>query len=218
MAFRTGILIMRSASDDDPLIFDCTIESNHTMQAEITTNPIETNDGDVTDHRRTKPTQYRFRGMFVNEADGAKAADRAMSANDDRDPLGSARANGPQINQVRCIDMLERLKAIFKSQAVVTVYTDLEVLENAVLEALDYRVLSAELDAITAAMTPSAIEVSGTFRQLRFATTSTVELPAEPVKNQVGKKQQRGTVQGKPANDEIKAKSKSILKAFTGGL
>jgi hypothetical protein len=216
-----GVYIVSTSSEglpldqSDPLVFDATIESNFSRQAEITNNPIETNDGDVTDHRRTKPTTWRFRAVLTNEdPDPLVAQQRAMAASDDHDPLASARANGPQVNKARAGELLHRLRVIFERSECVTVYTDLDVLENAVLESLEYKTLAVEFDSVSGGNLPSAIEVSGTFRQLRFATTKTVELPAEEVKRSTGKKVRRGTVQGKPASDEIKQKSKSALKAF----
>src|SRR5688572_19880585 len=124
----TGVLIERSPNDTDPFIFDATIESSFSAQSEITNNPIETNDGDVTDHRRTKPTVWSFKAIFVNEADPAKAADRSMAANgSDPDALASARANGPQVDQTRAISKLNELQVMWRRKDTLTVTTDLDL-------------------------------------------------------------------------------------------
>jgi hypothetical protein len=216
---QSGLLIQRKG-DLEPLILDCTVDSSTTLQAEVTTNPVEANNGDITDHRRTQPIALRFTSVLVNESDPLAAAVRGVSSfGDDPDPLRSARENGPQVDLTAALKKLAKLQLIHKNTSeTVEVITEFDIIPNAVLESLEYKTIATSYDSISGQNLPSAIEVRGVFREIRFAVSETVELPAEPVKRQAGKKKNAGTVQGKPASDEMKSKSKSILKALTGGL
>ena len=199
-----GVVIQRTPDDQDPLIFDATFESQHLRTAEITSVPIET-DADVTDHRRRLPLSYRFRSIFLEEdPDPLTANQRARAANGSgADQLQSARDNGPALTPTRAIDLYEDLLELDTNDSVVTVYTDLEVLENAMIESLDSRTIG-----------DSGIEISGTFKVVRFATAELVALPKAEVRTSK-KKKNKGTKSAKK-NDNAELKSQSFLKGTFG--
>ena len=217
-------------NDPDPIVFDATIESDFSHEAEVTSNPVETNDGDVTDHRRTKPLSWRFRALLLAEDQDPTVAHQRHQAGhgSKHDPLRAAREHGPAVDPGRASSTLDRLKAAFASNKTLTVVTDLGYITNAVLASLQYKQISSGKRTITTgtaatglgvqAQVADQIEINGVFRQIRFATTETVELPAEPVSGQTGKKVKRGTVNGKPADAGTTEKSKSWAKGFFGGL
>ena len=220
----SGVMIERSGGGG--LVLDATFESKFSLTAEVTENAVENNDGDVTDHRRTKPAVWRFRSVLLAEdPDPIVAAQRSASANGSKnDPLKSARENGPQVDPWRAMTLLEELISIFKSHEVVRVTTDFGYMQNAVLESLEYFALTAGSAPLRTSPTPglraqipTSIEVSGSFREIRFAATETVELPAEPVKRQTGETKNAGTANGKTTTPEVKAESQSILRASRFG-
>lgn len=205
-----GVGILRGPLDRDPLVFDATIESVFSAASEVTSSPVE--DGSsVSDHRRTHPTSWRFRSIFVaDNPDPRIAQQRAQAARDDGDdPLESARKNGPQENPLRATQLMDELLKINKTGEPVTVYTDMGRFENALIENLSYRVLASRRDPQKGDV-PTAIEVSGTFREVRFASTETVELPAEERKKTAQKTKKQGNKTTKPIKDDdpVKAKAK----------
>jgi hypothetical protein len=193
-----GIIIQRSANDLDPLVFDATLESLHSRTAEITSVPVE-NDADVTEHRNRGPVGYRFRAFFIREdPNPIRANQRARAANGSApDQLASARDNGPPPTPARPFELYESLLELDKTDAVVTVYTDLEVLESVMFETIDSRNVKAG----------AAIEVSGVMRQVRFASVSLEPLPTPAVRATKPKKN-KGTKSGKKVtNEEQKRRS-----------
>jgi hypothetical protein len=206
----TGILIDLSRVPNrtaDTFVFDCTVRSDHSRSAEIADAPIEANDGDVSDHRRIKPTEWEFSALLVNEID----APVVPTAFNDRDPLAAHRAAAP-VNVVRALNQLQILKLIFESSETVDIYTETDHLTRAVLADLRWHVVASTPDQLSGQMVPSAIEVSGRFRQLRFATTEEVDLPAEEVKRQTGKKKNFGTVNAKETTPEVKEQAETLLR------
>ncbi len=196
-----GVVIQRTPGDQDPLIFDATFESQHMRTAEITSVPIETG-ADVTDHRRRMPLAYRFRSIFLEEDPNPLTANqRARAANGSGvDQLESARDNGPAPTPTRALDLYEDLLELDANDSVVTVYTDLEVIENAMIENLDSNTIG-----------DSGIEITGAFKVVRFATAELVALPKAEVRTSK-KKKNKGTKSAKK-NDNPKLKSESFLRA-----
>lgn len=219
-----GILIDRGVLEDF-LVFDATTQSDHHLQAEITSNPIESNNGNVTDHRRIKPASYAFTAIFVDEADPSAPADRAASsrrgfniarAGSGNDALASARANGPQI-QSRALESVNFLRELFATSDVVKVTTEVEVIENAVLETLSYKVLASIPNQSGFTPEPAVFEVTGSFREVRFATTEIVEVPKDPVKRKAGRTIEFGTAVAEPTSSATKDQAQSIMSVGFGG-
>lgn len=210
-----GVLI--ETLDGTNFVFDATTQSTHTLQAEITSNPIESNKGNITDHRRTKPGTWAFTAVLVDEADPSAANDRGSASTISivGDSLESARDNGPQITH-KALDSLAFLQELFASSDVVRITTDAGKLDNQTLETLTYRVVASL--PLPGGFTPEAsvIEVSGSFRTVRFASTEIVAVPKDAVKKKQGKILIYGPPAPETAPPATTDKSKSILEQLLG--
>lgn len=216
--FQQGIYVEPTDDSQGAFVIDCTLESLTAHSSEITSSPVESG-ADVTEHRRTKPAAWRFRALLTNEIDPQIAMQRSLSALDDGpDALASARERGPAVAVTRAVDELARFQRIFERSDLCRITTEVDLLPDCLLETLDYKVLSSTPDAVGVRVAPAAIEVTGVFRQVRFATTETAALPAEAVKNQTGKTKDKGKQSTKPVNQADLERSQSILHFVTGGL
>lgn len=211
-----GVLIETILGED--FVFDATTVSTHTLQAEITSNPIETSSGTITDHRRTKPATWSFTAILVDEPNPQAASDRgaASTVTIEGDPLRDAITNGPQISR-RALDSLFFLQRIFSSSRTVDVTTDTQKMESVVLENLTWRVLASMPLPNGFTPEPSVIEVSGSFREIRFASTEEVAVPKDAVKEQQGEILIYGPTM-EQAGFKLQDKTETILHRVTGGL
>ena len=191
---RKGIALYRQ-DNRRLIIFDATLESTHTRLADITTYPVEDQDYG-TDHRRTRPQSWRFVAVFMQEDQDRRIVE-GRSHLVGKDP--ATFPPGLALNETRALDELEKLKEVHNSSEKVTVYSDTEIIDDAMLESLDSRLLGGG----------AAVEVTGVFREVRFAFAERQPIPTLPLRDRK-KKKKKGTVSGKNVGPE-EPKSLGVL-------
>ena len=190
----TGIIIERFAGDEDPVGFDATLESIHTRISEITSSPIERG-GDVVDHKRRLPIAYRFTSIILtDDPDPLLTNERSNVLRVGADP--ATLPPGLALNPTRATDVYRALLAIDEGDLVVTVYTDIEVLEEMMIEGIESTVLG----------NGDALQIIGNMRQVQFATAEVVELP----RMRLSKKKRKGVKSGK-RRDAAQLRSKDFF-------
>lgn len=214
------LLIYRSKADRTPFMLDVVLEPEVARGVDVSPYPQEDGSESV-DHARNRPVQFRFRGLFVNEpADDGEAQRRSdatiapdpnsplsiaerLLGRDFRDPLVSSRVLGPQVDEKRAADLFAELAEIMRARKPVKIAVDGIPFTDFLMTDLTRRPLKA-----------NAIEVSGAFREVRYASRLGVELkpiPAPPRKSKTTATTREGPKAKAEAAPEQKTKATSIL-------
>lgn len=191
-----ALAILRGRADNDPLILDLTLEATHSRQAEIASSPVETG-ASVADHRRSEPIGYSFRGLFTTEDPSEQRGEQRLS--EGRDPLARAR-NAITPDPLRAEKLLADLITMQEEGTLLVLFTETEVLDDMVLLSLDHRRRTSGRE----------IEVSGTFKKLRTATSVVLEVAPIPELRQGERTKNQGKQATKPADEGTKGRS--VLK------
>jgi hypothetical protein len=185
------------------LIIDATINEQHAIAAEVTTQPVETG-SDIADHIRTLPQRLTLEGMMSNSPIGGVSSYMngvTGSVKTFQRTVGRASIS----YQAFTFDgNVERVKVVYgdiinamQSAAIFSVTTTLATYEN--LAAVNFNVpRNVRLGNV--------LRFTIDFQMIRFVTTQTVAaLPGRTQKH-------RGARTGKPATDQQAKKIRSTLK------
>lgn len=195
--------VFRSDADLDPLVLDLTNEEAVSDTVEVSTSPIEEG-ADITDHVRRSPTSVRFRGLLVNapyNPGAARARELARGSGTLQNQLRSAAINGPRVDETRAQSELDRLRSLLGGEPVILI-TGYGVFRNMMLTSLEHRPAGK-----------GAVEVSGSFVRVAFATVSNVYLPPEPIEQKDKGKTKGGTKSPKEAEESRKSLAFRVLEA-----
>lgn len=181
LPFRLVGMILERA-DGSAIIFDATLESTHERVAEITSSPVESG-AEIVDHRRRRPVSYRFTSLVMNDAPTNQVAQQrkinGVGNNPDNLPTNIA------LDPTRAVDLYEEVLELHDTNAVFTLYTDFEVIENTMIEGLDAAAVGQG----------DGIEIVGVIRDVQFATTDVVTVPQQAQRTSK-KKKKKGTKSG----------------------
>lgn len=208
-------MVIYAAEGDFPeIVLDAVFDPVVSKASELSRYPVEDRAA-YADHVVRRPPTIRFRALVVNDpVDPAAARERAKAtivpsaqrdpdlANDGvaagpfgrvggtdfRDPLVSARINGPQIDDARASGLLGRLIALRDNRDLASVATPHDFMPYAVLTDLTYRPIG----------NGTGYEINGQFDELAIAETATVGLdpvrrPAPPRRDKTGAEADLGT-------------------------
>lgn len=175
------------------LVFDAVFEEDHTLELEVTDNPVETGVS-ITDHAYMKPYKVRITAGVTNT------------------PL-TVKNDGYGEGDGRTVAAFKALEALMRTREPFDVQTGLKLYEN---------MLCTSVNTTQDAGSANVLVFTAELREIIIVQTQAVTYPpcqSGKAANQAGKKKTQGEKQSKEETATVKKQSltKRLAGAFGGG-